>query len=869
MTQATKKSEKVTLRIAEAESKDVGRGLVRVDPVIMEQLGVTIGDIVIIEGKRSTPAKLMPTYPENRGKELIQIDGVLRENVKAGLDEKVKVSICSVEKAKKVLLRPVAGMTSRGEEGFFGRFFDGIPVLEGNKIRAVLFGSKSRDFEVVKTSPEGVVIISQQTSIEIEGEEKAPVEKGAVSYEDIGGLDKEIQRIREMIELPLRYPEVFDRLGIDAPKGVLLYGPPGTGKTLIARAVAHESEASFYTINGPEIVHKFYGESLPGDELVLTLKNGHLERKPIAEIVAEKSPDIKVPCFGSNGKIQFGKVTNFFAHPFRGRLLCVRTASGRSIRVTDDHSLFTVDKNGVVSIPTSELKIGNSFVAVPKFLPTNPRPVQKIDLLALLKDNGDVVLRGSHIEEIIRQSIDILGREQCGQLLGFSADYVSGYLVNKHGGVRSPSLFRLAEAAGVKVEAEKITLSTIRCTKGIPAILELNEDMCSFFGWWLAEGSYSNTSSVRISLNSLETDYVASICRRLFGEIAIYHKIDSENSADIYINSTPLVKAMQALGFTSGAHNKCIPNFVYNLSKNNIAALLRGYFSGDGSVNTVTPAPQIEASTASHSLADGICHLLLYFGIVAKIYDRASEQSKRICFADSENLKCFLEIGFVDHDRNTIIKRYLAGAPASRRDKIPLDIIREQLGWRGDAWDGLASIGVEAAKNNLGSLPVELSAAVNGDIFWDKVVAMEELSEHPEFVYDIAVDGCENFIAGFGGVFAHNSEAHLRSIFEKASQAAPSIIFLDEIDAIAPKRAEVQGDVEKRIVATLLSQMDGLKSRGQIVVIGATNIPDVLDPALRRPGRFDREIRIGIPDKNGRKKILDIHTRGQDADFKH
>jgi transitional endoplasmic reticulum ATPase len=144
-----------------------------------------------------------------------------------------------------------------------GRLLEGLPVVKGDKVRALLFGSRTRDFQVVDTSPDGTVLIGTSTQIKIEGEETKGEESQcpAVSYEDIGGLDKEIQRIREMVELPLKHPEVFDRLGIDPPRGVLLYGPPGTGKTLIARAVAHESEANFFTVNGPEIVHKFYGES--------------------------------------------------------------------------------------------------------------------------------------------------------------------------------------------------------------------------------------------------------------------------------------------------------------------------------------------------------------------------------------------------------------------------------------------------------------------------------------------------------------------------------------------------------------------------------------------------------------------------------
>lgn len=262
MAQPSNKAEKLSLRIAEAEAKDVGRGVARIDPSDMEKMGLAVGDIILIGGKKEAAARLMPTYPENRGKGLIQADGIIRENVRVGLDEKVKVSPAKTEAARRVILRAVTGTTRSGEDRYWGKIFDGVPVLEGNKIRAVLFGSRTRDFEVTKTTPSnGVTIITAATKVEIEGEEREAVDRGAVSYEDIGGLSREIQRIREMVELPLKYPEVFERLGIDPPKGVLLYGPPGTGKTLIARAVAHESEANFFTINGPEIVHKFYGES--------------------------------------------------------------------------------------------------------------------------------------------------------------------------------------------------------------------------------------------------------------------------------------------------------------------------------------------------------------------------------------------------------------------------------------------------------------------------------------------------------------------------------------------------------------------------------------------------------------------------------
>ena len=156
---------------------------------------------------------------------------------------------------------------------------------------------------------------------------------------------------------------------------------------------------------------------------------------------------------------------------------------------------------------------------------------------------------------------------------------------------------------------------------------------------------------------------------------------------------------------------------------------------------------------------------------------------------------------------------------------------------------------------------LQLYSIIQSDIYWDKVIEVSEVNEKPEFVYDISVEPSQNFIAGFGGVFAHNSEQNLRKKFEEAEKNAPSIVFIDEIDAIATKREEVHGEVERRVVAQLLALMDGLKSRGKVVVIAATNVPNLIDPALRRPGRFDREIEISVPSKDGRLDILKIHTR--------
>lgn len=258
-----KSNNTLTLKVKEALSKDVGRAIVRIDPEDMKLIGLEVGDIIEIEGKRKTPAKAMPCYAENRGGKIIQMDGISRENAQIGLDEKVQLRKIDCKPANKITLSPltVSGLLQRDKDTkYIGSLIEGIPIIAGDRIRATFFGSRSCDFKVENTIPDGMVLLTPATLIRMKIKE-VKEEKAKISYEDIGGLSTQIQRIREMIELPLKYPQVFERLGIDAPKGVFLYGPPGTGKTLIARAVANETDAYFTHISGPEIMGKFYGES--------------------------------------------------------------------------------------------------------------------------------------------------------------------------------------------------------------------------------------------------------------------------------------------------------------------------------------------------------------------------------------------------------------------------------------------------------------------------------------------------------------------------------------------------------------------------------------------------------------------------------
>ena len=259
--------ETIKPRVTEALARDLGKGIVRLDPSEISRLGLKVGDVVELEGRRKTVGKLMPTYSAHRGRGRVQIDGVTRENAGTAVDQPIEVRPSGARDADLVVLAPMSQPLNESEMRILGRLIGGLPIVVGDRVRVSLVGQRAADFKVLRTIPSGPVVVGSSTRIEI-GKlatvEPLPKERESFrpfSYEDIGGLKRELGRVREIVELPLKFPEFFSRLGVAPPKGGLLYGPPGCGKTLIARAVAHETEASFFTINGPEIIHKFYGES--------------------------------------------------------------------------------------------------------------------------------------------------------------------------------------------------------------------------------------------------------------------------------------------------------------------------------------------------------------------------------------------------------------------------------------------------------------------------------------------------------------------------------------------------------------------------------------------------------------------------------
>ncbi|OLB72723.1 AAA family ATPase [archaeon 13_2_20CM_2_52_21] len=251
-----------TLRVADAIQRDVGRGIARIDPKVVQELGLTSGDVVQITGKRKTNALCWPAHEQDYGKGTVRIDGYLRNNAGVSIDDKVTIRKIDAKIAERLTLAPTEPLRIVGGEEYLSQLLEGRVLSRGDFVPINIMG-RTVNLVVTNTSPPAeAVIVTEGTEVLVGEQVKEPIRAiPKISYEDIGGLRPVIQKVREMIELPLRHPELFERLGVEAPKGVLLHGPPGTGKTLLARAVASETNANFLSIGGPEIMSKYYGES--------------------------------------------------------------------------------------------------------------------------------------------------------------------------------------------------------------------------------------------------------------------------------------------------------------------------------------------------------------------------------------------------------------------------------------------------------------------------------------------------------------------------------------------------------------------------------------------------------------------------------
>ncbi len=632
------------LRIAEALPKDVGRGIARLDPDDIERLAAAIGDIVEIRGKRVTVARLMPAYMAQRGKRLVQVDGLVRENAGAGLDETVTVSKAAAQPARSITLAPVgrapAG-ASRPHAGYLAGLLEGVPAVAGDRLRVNLVGTRSQDYTVADTQPRGVVLIGAGTAVRIQGEAQEKQAPSAISYEDIGGLEHAIQRIREMIELPLRYPEVFERLGIEAPKGVLLYGPPGTGKTLIARAVAHETKAHFIHINGPEIIHKFYGES-----------EQHL--RAIFEEAGKKAP---------------------------------------SIVFLDELDAIAPKRENVQG------EVEKRVVA------------QLLALMDGLKDRGQIIVIGAtNLPNVLDPAL------------------------------RRPGRFDREIGIGIPDRNGRLAILEIH-TRGMP----LADDV-----------DLSHLADITHGFVGADLE---ALCREA---------------------------AMITL-------REIIPNIDF--------------------AQAAIPYEQLAKLTVRQD------------DFIAAMADIEPSAIREV-FTEIPDVR-WDDVGGLDNVKQAL---------------------REAVEWPLKHAALFAQAKTRPPKGLLLTGPPGC-----GKTLLAKAVARES------GVNFISIKGPQLLSKWVG-----ESEKGVREIFKKARQASPCIVFLDEIDALAPARGG-GGDshVSERVVSQLLTELDGIEELRGVMVLAATNRPDIVDPALLRPGRFDLQMTLPSPDAAGRAAILAVHIRGK------
>ena len=674
------------LKVMEALQEEAYKGIVRIDSETMHNIGVHSGDIVEIEGARITVGIVDRAYPTDVGQSIIRMDGILRRNAKTGIGENVRVRKADIKEATSIVIAPAQkGVMVRADPELFKRVLVGRAVVKGDIIvpggvrqrkRTMnespffedvfnnmfdetfsigTFGLAGLRFIVVSTTPKtDPILITESTSITlnpkaVEISEEKVLE---VTYEDIGGIEEEVTKVREMVELPLKHPEIFEKLGIQPPAGVLLHGPPGSGKTLLAKAVANESEANFVLVNGPEIMNKFYGES---------------ERKirSIFEEAEKNAPSI----------IFFDEID--------------------AIAPKREETYGEVERRVVSQLLTQ---------------------------MDGLKKRGKVIVIGATNRP---NAIDPA--------------------------LRRPGRFDREISIGVPNKKGRLNILKIH-TRLMPLTKDVSLEK-------LADVTHG---FVGADLSALTKEAAMNVLRRILPDINLGEKseIPKKILEDLKITSKDFQEALKIVR----------------------PSVLR-------EVLIETPNVRWEEIGGLNSI---------------------KKELKETIEWPLKNPKVFKRLG-IKPPRGVL----MYGPPGT------------------------------------------------GKTLLAKAVAKETEANF------ISVKGPELLNKWVG-----ESEKGIRRVFERARQAAPTIIFLDEIDAIAPRRGayEGEGNVTERVVNTLLAEMDGLEELNDVIVIGATNRPDVVDPALLRPGRFDRLMLTPPPSEEGRVQILKIHTKKmpltQDVDLK-
>ncbi len=869
------KRPEVVLRVQEALPQHVGRGIVAIDMQTKRALGVTSGDIVEIEGKRKTAAIVWPAPVEDEGKGIIHMDSILRKNAGVSIGDRVVVRPAKWKNAEKVVLAPADEnqIILKGYESYVKKHFLGRPVVKGDYVLIPFF--RKSLYVVVSTQPTGIVRIVPQTRIVIN---EKPVKSGRVpqvTYDDIGGLRDQIQKIREMIELPLKHPELFHKLGIEPPKGVLLYGPPGTGKTLLAKAVANEANAYFIAINGPEIMSKFVGEAeerlrkvfeeaqenapaiifideidaiAPKREEVL----GEVERRVVAQLLT------LMDGLEARGQVIVIAATN--------RPNAIDPALRRPGRFDREIELPVPDRKGrkeILQIHTRNVPIypgedpellleyyGRARQMYEEKMKEVEREVEegRKRLESLVERREQIRLRLADLE---KRKKGILARVR--ELVGADEEYAEA---------RRELRKVEAEIAKERSELERLMEEAERIKKRIEQL----------------EGQ---GAQAKIALSVLEK----------FSEIP-----PEELEAAVHYTVSHRDDVLSAL---SGI----LP--VYTLSLDDVLARFaeaKAFYSALDALKKAGATPLV--TLLQRFERDPQAGLALLYSLLREHAGLLPEDLRRDYYAKlTDRLLDSLAArthGFVGADLAALVKE--AAMKAIRRilpridleeEQIPPEILEQLKVTRQDFEEALKEVKPSALREVFIEVP---------SVHWDDVGGLEDVKKalkeavewplkHPEsfeamgikpprgiLLYGppgtgktllakaVATESEANFISIKGpeilSKWVGESERAIREIFAKARQAAPCVVFIDEIDAIAPRRG-LFGDshVTDRVVNQLLTEMDGIQELKGVVVIAATNRPDIVDPSLLRPGRFDRMIYVPPPDEKARLEILKVHTR--------
>ncbi|MBB3445584.1 MULTISPECIES: CDC48 family AAA ATPase [unclassified Rhizobium] len=647
-------SDDLTLQVANMRPQDAGASIARLPTAAMSKLGLSEGDLVELIGKRHTAALAVRPYPEDEGLNIIRLDGLQRVNAGATSGDHIEIRKADARPATRIVLAPAQkNMVLQGSGDALLRTFMYRPMVAGDVISTSVqqrsrdpqllqaYGLQEIRLVVVSTQPRGIVQVTEDTAIELRPQFEEPREarRADVTYDDIGGLGSSVEQVREMVELPLRHPELFQRLGIDPPKGVLLYGPPGTGKTLLARAVANETEANFYHIAGPEIMGSKYGES----------------EERLRQVFQEASQNAP------------------------------------SIIFIDEIDSIAPKREQVTG------EVERRIVA------------QLLTLMDGLEPRQNIVVIGATNR---RDAIDEA--------------------------LRRPGRFDREIVIGVPDQNGRREVLAIH-TRGMPLAegADLDEIARTTYGF------------VGADLGALVREAAMDALRRVLPDINLKEGIPAEVLEKLTVSQDDFNSAMKRIQ----------PSALREI---------------------MIQAPNVRWDDVG-GLDDA--QLKLKEGVELPL--RSPQSFKRMGIRPAK--------GFL-----------LFGPPGTGKTLLAKAVARE------------------AEANFVATKSSDLLSKWYGE-----------------------------------------SEQQVSRLFERARQVAPTVIFIDEIDSLAPARGGGLGEpaVTERVVNTLLAEMDGLEDMQGVVVMGATNRPNLLDPALLRPGRFDELVYVPVPDLTGRRKILGIHTR--------